>query len=176
MNEMRKLMEAVNGLSDTDFLTEALVTCPDCNGNGVIDGADPTDPMDDEWCNTCNGKGEVYSSKDETHTLREYSEDSEMEEIADELEEMKAHIENLMHEIGNLIDQTDERQAARAYWFGHIMGALDGNSEYMSGSMTTMQDSIDAIRESAVDSDEDGYDEDGYDRDGNPADGVDPTG
>lgn len=89
--------------------------------------------------------------------LREYREDDQSE-IADELEELMAHIENIMHEVGNLIDQTDERDAARAYWYGHIMGALNGNSEYMSGSMTTMQDSIDAIRESddGVEDDDDG--------------------
>jgi len=104
-------------------------------------------------------------SVEENTPLREYRED-DMEEIADELEEIKAQIENLMHEAGNLIDQTDERHAARSYWYGHIMGALDNNSEYLGGSMTTMQDSIDAIRESNVDADEDGYDEDGYDRDG----------
>jgi len=85
--------------------------------------------------------------------LREYRED-DMGEIADELEEHLSHLENIMHEVGNLIDQTDERHAARSYWFGHIMGALSNDSEYMGGSMTTMQDSIDAIRES-----DDGEDE-----------------
>lgn len=36
-------------------------TCPDCDGAGHIEGADPLDLADDEWCNTCNGKGQVYS-------------------------------------------------------------------------------------------------------------------
>lgn len=92
--------------------------------------------------------------------MREYREDDQ-EEIANELEELKANLENIMHEIGNLIDMTDERHAARSYWFGHIMGALDGDSEYMSGSMTTMQDSIDAIRGSDENDDDDEYDGDG---------------
>jgi RecJ-like exonuclease len=65
MNDMRKLMETV------EQLIEQLVTCPDCNGDGVIDGANPEDPMDDEWCNTCNGEGEVYSSNDKSYVKDE---------------------------------------------------------------------------------------------------------
>jgi len=79
---------------------------------------------------------------------------NEMEEIANELEEIKENIADLMHQAASLVDSTDQAGAARAYWIGHILGALDNESEYMGGSMTTMQDSIDAIRE-----DEDGYDE-----------------
>ena len=60
-----------------------------------------------------------------------------------------------MHEAGSLVDMTDERDAARAYWIGHILGALDNESEYMGGSMTTMQDSIDAIREGGDSEDDD---------------------
>ncbi len=52
-------------------LEESLKTCPDCNGEGVIDGADPMDPADDEWCNTCNGKGEVYSSGGDSYAVNE---------------------------------------------------------------------------------------------------------
>ena len=74
---------------------------------------------------------------------------NEMEEIADELEDIKNNIANLIHEAANLVDGTNERDSARAYWVGHIMGALDNESEYMGGSMTTMQDTIDAIREEA---------------------------
>ena len=158
---MRKLMEKVNGLSADDFLTEALTTCPDCNGAGVIDGADASDPADDEWCNTCNGKGEVYSKGGKSfakeEVVREYSED---ENLAEELEEVQEQMLELLDQAERIVSGTNEYDSARGYWLAHIKTALSNDHDYLGGSMSTMQDTIDALREGDEDEDYDDEDDD----------------
>ncbi len=112
-NEMRKLMEAIQGVeNDFDKSVEVL-------------GEDHND----------------------------------MEDIINELSDIKEQIKGLAYDAGSLVDGTDERDSARSYWIGHILGALDSESEYGSGSMVTMQDTIDALAEDAGSFEDDDDDE-----------------
>ena len=40
-----------------------------------------------------------------------------------------------------------EGDVAKSYWLAHIVTALDKDHGYLGGSMGTMQDTIDALRE-----------------------------
>ena len=84
-------------------------------------------------------------------------------DIAYELEEIKEQIQMLVGEAMDMIPRDGMYAArARSYWYAHILTALDNESEFMGGSMTTMQDTIDELRE-AGGSEDDGDDMDpGY--------------
>lgn len=85
---------------------------------------------------------------------KDYKAHTERQAAADRLEEIKDEIKNLITEALHLM-KPDERihDRARAYWYAHIVMALDKDHMYLGGSMVTMQDTIDEIRE-----DEDGPD------------------
>lgn len=68
-------------------------------------------------------------------------------EKADRLEEIKDEIKGLMAEAENLLRGTREGDVAKSYWLAHIVTALDKDHGYLGGSMGTMQDTIDALRE-----------------------------
>jgi len=99
---MRKLIEAVNGIGDTD--------------------------------------------------LREYSEDSE---LVEELEYIQEQMLDLLGQASNIVSGTSEASSAQAYWLAHIETALSNDHGYLGGSMTTMQDTIDALRNGDDDDEED---------------------
>ncbi len=110
MNDMRKLMEHVNGISYKDF-------------------------------------------------LREYS---ESENVADELEELQGQMLDLLGAAESLLHGTSEYDSAKAYWLAHVETALSNDHGYLGGSMTTMQDTIDALREAGEedwDDEEEDWDE-----------------
>ena len=77
---------------------------------------------------------------------------------ADELEGIKEEIKELVYQAMDLVDSS-EKPAARSYWFAHILTALDGESEFMGGSMQTMQDTIDAMRERTAEEEPEGFDD-----------------
>lgn len=60
------------------------------------------------------------------------------------LDDIKEEIKELISEAQALLPKGIIRKRAEAYWIGHILGALDQDSDY---SMTTMADSIEEIRE-----------------------------
>lgn len=142
-------------------------------GDGSDDGYDETnlqafdrdmsdsEPFGDEYDESIEMIGE--------EPLREYRED-DLSEIADELEEIQGQMMDLIHQADSLLRGTDEYNAAKGYWIAHITTALSSDHDYLGGSMSTMQDTIDALREGDVDADDDGYDEDGYDKDGDHRD------
>jgi len=85
------------------------------------------------------------------------------EETVTEAVEFDAQeFEYIMDEIANLADQAlgmlpqEERRAAEAYWYAHILGAIGGHhgGRYMGGSMHTMANSLSDV-ESGRDEDED---------------------
>lgn len=77
------------------------------------------------------------------------------EEIAYELEEIKEQIKGLVYEAFELIPRDGMYASrARSYWYAHILTALDDESEFMGGSMHSMQDTIDEIRSGDEDDDE----------------------
>ena len=75
-------------------------------------------------------------------------------EDIDRLEEIRDEIKTLVDEARRLVRGTIDGKAAEAYWVPHILGALDDDHEFLGGSMTTMQDSIEALRREVGDGDE----------------------
>ena len=67
-------------------------------------------------------------------------------ETIERLEEIRDEIKDLVREARGLVNGTKEKKAAEAYWIAHVLGALDDDHGYLGGSMTTMQDTIDALR------------------------------
>jgi hypothetical protein len=68
------------------------------------------------------------------------------------LTEIKVEIRDLLQECKRLLrDEGMTWQRAEPYWWATARPALDGESGYCSGPMTTMQDTIDELIESLVD-------------------------
>lgn len=95
--------------------------------------------------------------KDAADVPREKGLDPELEEDdvddqdsgdADRFEEIINEIASLTEEAYNLIPRKGmTRERARQYWRGHIQGALGtSHSEYMGGSMFTMEDTLEEMR------------------------------
>ena len=108
---------------------------------------------------------ESVNGMTEQDLLREYSEDSE---IVEELEYIQEQMLDLLGQASNIVSGTSEASSAQAYWLAHIETALTNSHGYLGGSMTTMEDTIEALRQGADPDDE--YDEDGYDKDGDHRD------
>ena len=75
-----------------------------------------------------------------------YEEDSEV------LGNIRDKIKELMWEAKDIVDQYDVggpniKARANAYWFPHISMALDTDHDYVGGSMCSLQDTIDEIKE-----------------------------
>ncbi len=71
------------------------------------------------------------------------------EEAITRLKEIKEEIKALLYESREIIQTefTDEYQTANSYWIPHIAGALDKDHEWLGGSTTTFQDTLDSINE-----------------------------
>lgn len=75
------------------------------------------------------------------------TEDEKVDEAdVDRLEEIRDEIKELIGEAEEIIRGSYEYRAAKAYWIPHILTALDDESEYMGKSMTTMQDTIENLK------------------------------
>lgn len=96
--------------------------------------------------------------------LREYS---ESENAAEELEQIQEEMLDLLGQAESLLHGTSEYDSAKSYWLAHIETALTNDHGYLGGSMTTMQDTIDALRsgDDEDDYEDDDYDDDDYDED-----------
>jgi hypothetical protein len=86
--------------------------------------------------------------KNETEADRD-----ELLEAAGRLDEIRAEIKDLMSEALDLVRGTGEEARARAYWYAHVMGALD-EDEYR-GSMSTMAEAQEALEAEANGEDDD---------------------
>lgn len=62
------------------------------------------------------------------------------------LAEIQGEIQELLYEAKDLIRENAKNsttyERARIYWIAHIEGALSKNSEWLGGSMFTMEDTI----------------------------------
>lgn len=76
-------------------------------------------------------------------------------EMVDRLLEIKDEIKELVGEAQEIVKGTRAEVRATAYWYPHILLALDKESEYLGASMCTMQDTIDELTEEAESEDED---------------------
>lgn len=96
----------------------------------------------------------------ESKKLKENSEDD-----VNRFEEIIMEIAGLTEEAYNIIKSSGNRaeaERARSYWRGHIQGALGRNfSEYMGGSMHTMEDSLEVLQGGGEDED---IDDEGWDK------------
>ena len=63
------------------------------------------------------------------------------------LEEIKDEIKSLIQEAEEILRGTSEEDRAHSYWAAHIKMALDKDHSYLGGSMCTLQDSIESLRE-----------------------------
>ena len=79
----------------------------------------------------------------------EIEDNQELKEKVRRLSEIKDEIKDLINEALDLLDGTDEKDTAYSYWYAHILGALDKENDFLGGSMTNMQDTIDALEEEA---------------------------
>jgi hypothetical protein len=82
-----------------------------------------------------------------------HNESDDMERLI----EIKEEMTNLLEEAGQIISQHPQKivwERARAYWYAHIMGALDNDNEYGNRYDTTMQTTIDEMSDKE-DDDED---------------------
>lgn len=68
-------------------------------------------------------------------------------------EEIKDQIKELLDEAIDLVPEGGVKERARAYWYPHIIMALDSDHEYMGGSICTMEDTANEFDE------EEDYDE-----------------
>jgi hypothetical protein len=64
------------------------------------------------------------------------------------LQEIKDEIKELVEEAMEIVSDTNERSRAEAYWYPHLLMALDDEHTYMSNSMCHLQSTIDTLEES----------------------------
>lgn len=76
--------------------------------------------------------------------LREYDENANR---AMELEELQDQMLELLGQAENVLQGTSAYDGAKAYWLAHVETALTNDHGYLGGSMTTMQDTIDELRQ-----------------------------
>lgn len=79
-------------------------------------------------------------------------EEQQREDDVFRLEEIRDKIEELAREAMNIADDNGEGGVASSYWGPHIIGALHKDHEWLGGSMSTIQDTIDEIKR--IDEDE----------------------
>lgn len=65
------------------------------------------------------------------------------------LEEIKEEILGLLHEAEDIVRRGDRMtyQRAKSYWIPHIETALVKDTAYLGGSVFTMEDTINALKE-----------------------------
>lgn len=71
------------------------------------------------------------------------------DEGIDRLEEIKVAVLELIGEAEEIVRRGDNVVYARAkaYWIPHVIGALTKEHEYLGGSMQTMEETIEELRE-----------------------------
>jgi len=75
----------------------------------------------------------------------------ELRDRAADLEAIRENIFMLLDCARNVLRGTSEQQRARSYWLAHIETALSTEHMYLGGSMVTMSDTIQTLREDADD-------------------------
>lgn len=82
-------------------------------------------------------------------------------EFIDELEEVKETISQAINEAARILREAEKAGASRmimkraeSYWMAHIASALDKESGYLGGSMTTLDDTIRELKKSKDEDDE----------------------
>jgi len=68
-------------------------------------------------------------------------------EKAQDLENVLEQMTYLMSEARSIVEGTSEQSRAEAYWIAHIEMALDDQHGYLGGSMCTISETINCLRE-----------------------------
>jgi len=73
-------------------------------------------------------------------------------EAVGRLEELAEEIYNILDEMKEIIREVspEEFERARGYWMAHIDGALQNRAGWLGGSFISLQDTIEAIEEEAI--------------------------
>ena len=71
---------------------------------------------------------------------------TKLEQIREEILDKLYDCENLLRKLGNEEGRAI-RERAKSYWFAHITIELGGEHDYLAGSMCSMQDTVNEIRE-----------------------------
>lgn len=71
--------------------------------------------------------------------------EGEYSNVAAELESIGEQIVELAHEAMQIVSGTPEENAARSYWYPHILGAVSRDNGYGGGSMITLMDTVMAL-------------------------------
>ena len=71
----------------------------------------------------------------------------ELHEKIDRLTEIQEEMEELIWEVSDLVRGTCAEDRAESYWMAHIKMALSNNNGYLGGSMVTMADTIEELKE-----------------------------
>jgi hypothetical protein len=75
------------------------------------------------------------------------------EDDVERMEEIKEEIKELLDESRFILKNADNRmtyERASSYWLAHIVTSLDNDHDYLGGSMCTLQDSIDELKEEST--------------------------
>jgi hypothetical protein len=72
----------------------------------------------------------------------------------DRLQAIKDEVKDLMAEAWSLVRGTREEASSKAYWYGHIVSAIDDDHMYVGGCSPSFDDTIVALKE-ALEEDED---------------------
>lgn len=73
-------------------------------------------------------------------------------------EEIMEEIKSLVEEAYRGLPNRFEKDRAKAYWYGHIMTAVDKNNDFIGGSMATMEDSLNSFCDEDDEEEEDDED------------------
>jgi hypothetical protein len=78
--------------------------------------------------------------------------------MTNRLQEIRQEIETLADEALAIVKKSGKRievERARSYWHAHIICALTNESQYLGGSMCTLEDAISALEEDEDETDPD---------------------
>lgn len=87
--------------------------------------------------------------EDAVNAVETLDDSADAADAADAMESIKEAIKELVTAAKDIAETMSGMEGRRAegYWYAHIIMALSRDHGYLGGSMVTMQDSADAIRE-----------------------------
>jgi hypothetical protein len=93
-----------------------------------------------------------------------------MKPKSEQLREIRDQMLDLLRQAKDLLPRGENRivrERAEAYWYGTIQGALTNDGDYLPSTMTTLDDTIEEIRnlenDDAIEKDDEDWDDDEHD-------------
>jgi hypothetical protein len=126
---------------------------------GLFENKPSAFQIDEKLAKKAAKKNEDAFKEKKDELLKPYTEDFTTD-ITDEIEhlfEIKEQMSELLFEAEQIIRQAANDvgdriiyQRAKSYWLAHIATALSKESEYLGGSMSTFEDTIEELEEAAA--------------------------